>query len=187
MPYLTVDQLNSLSFKKLGQNVKISDRASLYHTEEMEIGNNCRIDDFCVISGKIILGNYIHIAAFCLIAGGEKGIIAGDYTGISYGARIFSQSDDYSGEHMFSPLIPAEYKNEKKAAVILERHVILGANSVVFPGVHIAEGCSIGAMALVTRNTQPWGIYTGIPAKRIKEKSRELLKLEKKFIASSIG
>jgi acetyltransferase-like isoleucine patch superfamily enzyme len=182
MAYLSQNQLEVLNFKKLGKNVKISDKACIYNPERLEIADNSRIDDFCIISGRITLDAYVHIAPFCLLAGGIEGIVVGDFSGISYGTKIFSQSDDYSGQFMVSPLIPLEYKKEKKAQINIGRHVIIGANAVIFPGVHVAEGCSIGAMTLVTKSTEPWGIYTGIPAKRIKEKNKEVLILEKEFL-----
>ena len=56
MSYLTQDQLLKLGFKSLGKNVKISDKAAIYDCNNLEIGNNSRIDDFCVISGKIKIG-----------------------------------------------------------------------------------------------------------------------------------
>ncbi|WP_425170295.1 acyltransferase [Legionella sp.] len=171
-----------MNFKKLGKQVKISDKASIYNPEQIEINDHSRIDDFCVISGKITVGMYVHIAAFCLIAGGDEGIIIDDFSGISYGSQVFSQSDDYSGVFMYSPLIPEEYKNVYKAKVKINRHVIVGASSVILPGITIGEGCSIGAMTLVTKETAPWGIYTGIPARRIKEKKKDLLLLEEKFM-----
>lgn len=183
MAYLSQKQLEAMRFKKLGKRIKISDKASIYNPEQIELGDNTRIDDFCVISGNISFGAYVHIAPFCLIAGGTKGIIIGDFSGVSYGSKVFSQSDDYSGQYMVSPLIPDEYKNEIKAQVIIGKHVVIGTGGIVFPGVHVADGCSIGAMTLVTKNTKPWGVYIGIPAKRIKEKSKEILLLEKKFLA----
>jgi acetyltransferase-like isoleucine patch superfamily enzyme len=182
MSYLSQNQLAEMGFKKIGSNIKISDKASIYNPEQIEIGDNTRIDDFCVISGKIIMGVYVHIAPFCLLAGGEEGIVIGDFSGVSYGSKIFSQSDDYTGEYMVSPLIPSIYKNEFKAQVSLARHTIVGANAIIFPGVHIGEGCSIGAMSLVIKSTEPWGVYVGIPAKRIKEKSKFILSLEKQFL-----
>lgn len=182
MGYLSCDQLTAMGFKKIGTNVKISDKASIYNADQIEIGNNTRIDDFCVLSGKITLGDYIHITAFSLLAGGTEGIVIGDFVAVSYGSKIFSQSDDYSGEYMISPLVPSQYTNVHKAQVVIERHALIGARSVIFPGVRIAEGCSIGAMSLVNRNTDPWGIYVGIPAKRLKDKSRNLLTLEKQFL-----
>jgi acetyltransferase-like isoleucine patch superfamily enzyme len=185
MSYLSQRKLEGMNFRKLGKNVKISDKASIYDPEKIEIGDNCRIDDFCVISGKLIFGAYVHIAPFCLIAGGEEGIVLGDFSGVSYGGQIFSQSDDYTGRFMVSPLISEEYKNEKKAQVVIGRHVVIGASAIVFPGVHVAEGCSIGALTLVTKSTDPWGIYLGIPAKRAKEKSRDVLNVEKNYLEAT--
>lgn len=183
MPYYDQDQLVRMGFRKLGRNVKISDKASIYNPELMEVGDNSRIDDFCVISGQIKIGNFNHITPMCLIAGGQPGIVFEDFCTVAYGVKIFSQSDDYSGETLVNSLIPKKYKNEKFESVRLGRHVIVGAGSIVMPGVHLAEGCSVGAMTLMNKSTQPWGIYAGCPARRIKERKKDMLALEKKFLA----
>ena len=73
MAYLTEEELKAAGFKKLGRNVKISDKASIYDADKMEIGDNSRIDDFCVVSGNILIGKFVHIAPMCLVAGGELG------------------------------------------------------------------------------------------------------------------
>lgn len=182
MAYLTASQLAEKGFKSLGENVKISDKASIYNPEQIEIGYHSRIDDFCVLSGKIKIGSFCHIAPMCLVAGGQEGIYLDDFCGLSYGTKVFSQSDDYSGGAMVSPLVPTEYKDEKKEKVVLGRHVIVGAGSTVLPGVFVAEGCSIGAMTLVNKSTTSWGIYVGVPAKRVKDRKKDLLVLEKKFL-----
>lgn len=182
MAYLSQEQLEELKFKFLGRNVKISDKASIYNPETIQIDDNSRIDDFCIISGVVKIGKYNHITPQCLIAGGEKGVFLDDFCTLAYGVKVFSQSDDYSGESMVSSLIPKEYKKENIQEVRIERQVIVGAGSIVMPGVVIAEGCSIGAMTLVHKSTAPWGIYVGSPAKRIKERKQNLLKLETKFL-----
>lgn len=181
MAYLTVDELTSLGFKHIGNNVLISDKAAIYDASEICIGDFSRIDDFCIISGKVDIGKYVHITPTCLIAGGEQGVTLDDYVTLAYGVRIFSQSDDYSGETMVNSLIPKKYKNEYFAKVTIKKHVIIGAGSTVFPGVLVEEGCAIGAMTLVSSSTKSWGIYAGIPAKRLKERKQDLLKLEKQF------
>jgi acetyltransferase-like isoleucine patch superfamily enzyme len=148
----------------------------------MELGDFTRIDDFCVISGRVIFGKYNHITPMCLVAGGEPGIEFADFCTLAYGVKIFAQSDDYSGATLTNSLVPKKFKNEKFAKVILERHVIVGAGAVVMPGVTITEGCSVGAMALLTKSTEPWGIYAGVPAVRVKERKQDLLDLEKQFL-----
>lgn len=182
MAYLSIEQLTNMGFKSLGKNVKISDKASIYDCSEIEIGDNSRIDDFCVISGKIKIGKFCHITPMCLIAGGKLGIFIDDFSTLAYGVKVFSQSDDYSGESMTNSLIPPKYKNEFFAKVIINKHVIIGTNSVIFPGVTLSEGTSIGAMSLVLKNTVAWGIYTGTPAKLLKMRSKKLLVLTEEFM-----
>ncbi|MFJ4443763.1 acyltransferase [Pseudomonas sp. NPDC089422] len=182
MAYLSEEQLLAMGFKKLGKNVRISDKAAIYNPEQMELGDHVRIDDFCVVSGNIRFGRFIHVTPMCLVAGGVPGIILDDFCTLAYGVKVFSQSDDYSGETLVNSNIPKRFKNEKFAAVHLHRQVIVGAGAVIMPGVDVAEGCAIGAMALVTRSTQAWGIYAGAPAVRLKERSRDLLSLEKQFL-----
>ncbi|MHA3737416.1 acyltransferase [Pseudomonas sp. Eth.TT006] len=185
MAYLNAAQLKIMGFKRLGKDVKISDKASIYNPELIELGDYTRIDDFCVVSGRVIFGKYNHITPMCLVAGGELGIEFSDFCTLAYGVKIFSQSDDYSGATLTNSLIPKKFKNEKFAKVVLERHVIVGAGAVVMPGVTIREGCSVGAMALLTKSTESWGIYTGIPAVRVKERKRDLLDLEQQFLDES--
>lgn len=96
--------------------------------------------------------------------------------------KVFTQSDDYSGQTLTNSLVDKKYKKEQFESVYFGKHVIVGAGSIVFPGVNLAEGCSVGAMTLVNRSTQPWGIYAGNPARRLKERKNDLLELEHKFL-----
>lgn len=157
MAFLTEDQITKVGFKFLGKNVKISDRCVIYNPELIEIGNNSRIDDFCVLSGRIIIGRNVHITVYCNIAGGEPGVYIDSYSTVAYGCHIMSQSDDYTGQSMTNSTIPKEYKSEIYKAVVIGKHVIIGAGSIVLPGCNIEEGCSVGAMSLVNKPTTPWG------------------------------
>lgn len=184
MAFLTEVQLRDMGFKHIGKNVKISDKAAIYNCDRISIGDNTRIDDFCVISGTVTLGRNVHIAIFSNVAGGEPGVTMEDFSGLAYGCQIFAQSDDYSGGTLTNPTVPADYKNEAKSSIHIGRHVIIGTSSLVLPGVTLAEGCSVGAMSMVTKSTDPWGIYFGIPAKRIKNRKKDLLELEAAYLAS---
>lgn len=170
-----------MGFRRLGENVKISEKASIYDADRIEIGDYSRIDDFCVISGSVVIGSYCHITPMCLVAGGTPGITLSDFCTLAYGVKIFAQSDDYSGTTMANSLIPKRYKREVFQAVNVGRHVIIGTGAVVFPGADLAEGCAIGALALVIRPTEPWGVYVGVPARRLKNRKQDLLELEKMF------
>jgi acetyltransferase-like isoleucine patch superfamily enzyme len=186
MAFLTQTSLVAMGFNRLGVNVKISDKASIYNPELMEVGDHTRIDDFCVISGKVTLGRNVHIAIFCNIGGGEIGVTLEDFSGLAYGCHVFTQSDDYSGRTLTNPTVPDNYKNETKLPVLIKRHAIVGTCSVILPGVTLEEGTSIGAMSLVTKSTEPWMFYFGIPAKRLNTRRRELLQLEQDYLGSKL-
>lgn len=48
--------------------------------------------------------------------------------------------------------------------------VWLGAGAKVLDGVTIADGTIVGMGALVTKDTEPYGVYVGIPARKIKSR-----------------
>lgn len=184
MAFLTEQQLERMGFGRLGRRVLISDKASIYNPELLEIGDHSRIDDFCVISGKVSIGRNVHIAVFTNLAGGSEGIVMEDFSGCAYGCQIFSQSDDYSGRTLTNPTVPGRFKREIKKAVRIGRHSIIGTYSVVFPGVIMGEGTSVGAMSVVTKSTEPWSIYVGNPARRLKGRRRDMLALEREYLNS---
>ncbi len=185
MGYLTDKAVRAMGFKQVGRNVKISSKASIYDCERIEIGDNSRIDDFSMLSGTVSIGRNVLLTAYSNLAGGEPGIVMEDFSCLAYGCHVFAQSDDYSGATMTNSTVPKKYKREIKSAVRIGRHCIVGAGSIIFPGVTIAEGCSVGAMSLVTKSTDPWGIYAGQPARRLKERSRDLLALEQQYLAET--
>ncbi|HDX8379453.1 acyltransferase [Aeromonas salmonicida] len=180
MAYFTDAQLASIGFASLGSNVLISDKASIYGASRIRIGSNVRIDDFCVLSagdGGIDIGNYIHIAVYSSLIGAGK-ITLSDFCNISSKVAIYSSNDDYSGECMTNPMVPAEFTNVKHDAVYLGKHVIIGCGSIVLPGVTIGEGCGVGALSMICENCDAFHIYAGVPGKVIKHRKRDILKLE---------
>lgn len=175
------EELQHIGFKKIGKDIKLSRKASIYNPETMEIGNNVRIDDFCILSGKIKIGSHIHIAAYCGLWGTE-GICIDDFCGLSSRISIYTYSDDYSGLTLTNPCIPDKYKKLDKGGVYINRHVIIGTFSVILPGVEIGEGVAVGAMSLVKNSLKSWRIYAGIPAKELKKRKKDVLKLEREFL-----
>lgn len=181
--FLSLEEINESGFSCVGKNVLISRKASIYNPEKISLGDHVRIDDFCCLSGRIVIGRNSHVTPFCLIAGGEEGVLLGNFCTFAYRVSVFSQSDDYMGDSMVNSTIPAKYKAEKKAAVRVADHVIVGAGSVILPGVTLAEGTSVGASSLVTKSTEPWGIYYGVPAKFRRSRSKNILKLVSDYAA----
>lgn len=172
--FYSIDELETINFKSIGTNVLISRFARFYSGENIEIGNNVRIDDFCIVSGKVKFGNNIHISAYSALYG-TYGIEMGDYSGLSPRCTIFSATDDFSGDFMIGPMIDPKLTKVKGAKVMIGKFCQIGSNSVVLPGVNIMEGVSIGAMSLVVNDLESWKIYKGIPAVYYKERSKKLL------------
>lgn len=180
MGFMSQEQINQMGFAQIGKNPKLSDKASYYNCKNIKIGDNVRIDDFCVISaghGGINIGNHVHIAVYAALIGSGN-ITANDFSGISSRVSIYSSNDDYSGAFLTGPTVPTEFTNVKHADVFIGKHVIIGSGSVVLPGVVLEDGVAIGALSLVTRRCEAFGIFSGIPAKRIKERSKNMLEME---------
>lgn len=178
------EELTQLGFKSIGDNVLVSRKASFYGISRISIGNNVRIDDFCVLStgkGGIEIGNFVHIAVMATLMGEGK-ITLEDFSGISSKVSVYSSNDDYTGEYMSNPTVPEEYTNIMHADVTICRHALVGSGSIILPGVTLKEGAVVGALSLVNKDCEEFFIYKGNPAKKIIERSRELLKLEKDFL-----
>lgn len=183
MSYLNEEQLLSIGFNRVGKNVKISDMARFYNPGKISIGDNVRIDDFCIVSGNVSLGNNIHLAVYSYITGCDAGVVMEDFSGLAYGVKVFTDSDDYSGRSLTNPTIPDKYKPKKiSKPIIIERHVIVGANSIIFPGVTLKIGTAVGAMTMITKTTEEWSIYSGIPARKIRNRKKDLLNLEEDYL-----
>lgn len=179
--YYSDEELRCLGLNNCGNNVLISRYCRIYSPENISIGNNVRIDDFCIISGNVTIGNYVHIASSCLLFGGHAGIIFEDYTGISSRSCVYAESDDYSGFCFTNPMLPDEFRHIIRGGVKVLKHAIIGSGCTVLPGVVIGEGTAVGSMSLVTKSLEDWCICVGIPCKRIKDRKRDLLELEKRF------
>lgn len=186
MAFLTRQQLLEMGFSEMGDNVLISDKASIYGAERITIGNHVRIDDFCVLSagsGGIEIGNYVHIAVYVSLIGAGK-ITLSDFCGLSSKTAVYSSNDDYTGESLTNPMVPEKYTKVEHSDVFFGRHALVGAGSIVLPGVTVGEGVSVGALSLVNKDLEPFGIYIGTPARRIGERKKKLLELERLLLKS---
>lgn len=178
--YLTESELHKFGFKSVGTNVLLSNKASVYNPQDVSIGNNVRIDDFVVLSGKITLGNYVHVACYTSLIGKEE-IVLCDFCGLSGRVSVYSSSDDYTGLAMTNPTVPLQYRKVQNKKVTLNKHVLVGTGSVLLPGVEVGEGTSVGALSLVKDNCEPFSVYFGVPAVKIGSRLKRFLKYEKNF------
>ena len=175
--FYSEEELKEMGFKSIGSNVLISRKASIYGIKNISVGNNVRIDDFCILSGHLTIGSHIHISAYVALYG-SMGIEMEDYTGISPRSTIYSAMDDFSGNFLIGPIHDKTLTNVSGGKVTLKRFSQIGCNSVIFPNLTIGEGTIVGAMTLVNKSLSPWGIYCGTPVKFLKPRDKGLLKLD---------
>ncbi|HEV7731736.1 MAG TPA: acyltransferase [Candidatus Binatia bacterium] len=158
----------ALVFDAVGEAVTIHPYCVFVCPERIRLGSHVRISEFTWIHGgaTTVVGNFVHLANHSSIGGGGT-CIAEDFVGFSAGARVVTGTEMIHGEGLTNPTIPAEFRAVRRSFVHLARHVFLGTNAVVHPGVTIGEGAVIGSGAVVTHDVEPWTINAGVPARPI--------------------
>ena len=123
------------------------------------IGYDCRIE-----KGTLSVGNYVFI--------GNRGhfgigsIKIDDYTMIASNVSIVG------GDHRYD-IVGTPIRDTGKApqyGLIIEKDVWIGNGVTLFDGITVGEGSIVAAGAVVTKNVEPYSIYGGIPAKKIKDR-----------------
>lgn len=174
------NQAYHLGFAYVGQDVIIWPLAKMLSPQVISIGDSVIIDDFVLIMGgkRTMIGSFVHIASFTSISGGGEFVME-DFAGLSGGVRVYTGNEDYLGGSMTNPTIPQPYRIPIRSSVHIKKHVIVGANTVILPGVAIGEGAAIGANSLVRSDCQPWTVYVGSPARPVRSRPRKrILELE---------
>lgn len=162
-----------MKFNRIGKDVFISDLCVITRPNLVSFDSHIAIDQFVTITTQAEIGNYVHIAPGCSIIGGKDSkIVMMDHSGMAAGARVIAGSADFHGGGLTNPQVPNEYKTEVTTTVTFEKFSILGTNAVVMPGVTLGEGSIIGANSVVLRDTEPWTIYVGSPAKPINKREK---------------
>lgn len=163
-------KINGISSNiKIGSNVSIFGGIDIRNREngKIIIGDHVRFDgNVRIVSardGKIEIGDYSVIGPNTIINGGGN-ISIGKYA-------LFSKNISInSNEHMHARSKNILDQGFTFADVILKDDVWLGANVCVNKGVVVEKGTIVGANAVVTKNTEEYSIYAGVPAKKIGER-----------------
>jgi len=174
--FYTKAELAELGLKSIGSNVLISKKCSLYSPQNITLGDNVRIDDFCILSGNITIGSHVHIAAYCVLYG-AYGIEIQDNCGLSARCTLYSQTDDFSGEFLVGVQFKEQQRNVLGGKITIEQFCQIGANCVILPDITIHEGVAVGALSLVRTSLDSWTIYAGVPVKKINWRSKNMLQL----------
>lgn len=160
-------------FKKIGQDVVISDLAIISRPHLVSIGSHVAIDMWTYISTTLDMGDYIHIAPSVTILGGATAYLKmGNFTNIGSGGRIVCATDDFK-QGLISPVVPVEHRTIINEPIIFEDFATLGVNCSVLPGVTLKEGTIVGANSVVVKDTEPWTVYAGTPARPISKRDNK--------------
>ena len=124
------------------------------------IGDNTQIRSHCYIGEDVIIGNQVLIRPFSDMC---KGTIVEDKVFIGMGCMT-------ANTRKIAYLRPYEDINTPPRICYAVR---IGVGVTLLPGVIIGENCLIGAGSTVTKNTNPRGIYIGVPAKYIKDVEKD--------------
>ena len=161
-------------FISIGDDVFISEHSLIKRPHLCNIGSHNAIDNGVTISTQLQMGDYIHIAPYVVVIGGEKSkLILEDFSFVASGTKIVCGSEDYTGKGLVGPTIPEQYRTVKYTTVKFERFAGCGVNCSIMPGITLAEGSILGANSLLTKNTEPWTIYVGSPAKPTKIRDKK--------------
>lgn len=173
--YYTNEELLNMGIR-VGNNVRIHKTVLFFGAENISIGSNTRIDAFSILSAKeeIEIGSFVHIACGCYVFG-SNGVILEDYTGISAHCSVYTSNDDYKNGYLTGPMLPAEYRKVREGKVILQKYSLVGASSVLLPGVVLGEGAAVGALTLVNRSVEEYDIVSGNPMTVVGKRDRERL------------
>lgn len=153
-----------------GQDVYISPSAEISRPEMTKIGNHVAIDSFFYCTTRLEIGDYVHISPHVAVIGGrETALYVEDFCFLSVGSKYVCGSEMFEGAGLIGPLIPYEYQDDQLLQPItLKRFSGALANSVILPGVTLAEGSVLGANSLLKEDTEPWTVYAGNPARPIR-------------------
>lgn len=186
--YYEIDELINMGIvfakEEYKNNIKISRSCHIYGAKNIILnGNNIRIDDFTLLSatkgGSIVIGNHVHISAYCFISASEKGINIGNGCAISVGCKLFGACDDFSGEYLVNPTIVSQYTNVFNGVINICPLVVIGANCVVMPDTTFNEGVAIGANSFIPigHNCPSYTIWAGSPIRFIKPRKDTIKEL----------
>ena len=95
---------------------------------------------------------------------GRSGIRIDDHVCLAVGVSIYTLQHDVNDEHFAV--------NQKGGSVEIEKYAWISSHTTVLPKVHVGEGCVLAAGGIATKNLEPYGVYAGIPARRISERNR---------------
>lgn len=157
-----------------GGDVFISANVEIRRPQLLRLGSHIAIDTGFYCTTAATLGDYIHIGPYVTVIGGAPALLRMvGFNTIGAGSRILCATDEFLGAGLVGMSPPEFRDNVHVEPVIFETFASVGSNVVIHPGVTLSEGSVVGSCSLLTRSTEPWTIYRGIPARPWKERPKE--------------
>lgn len=158
-----------------GDDVFISANVEIRRPHLVRVGSHVAIDSGVYLTTAAEIGDYTHLSPYLTIIGGAQStLVVEDFVTIAAGSRLICGSDRFMGDGFTSVTAPDEFRDTVDFGTIrCSRFSGIGTNVVIMPDVTIGEGCVIGACSLVTKDTEPWTVYVGVPARPVKVRPRE--------------
>jgi galactoside O-acetyltransferase len=169
----------------VGDNVNIHRSVLMFSPHLIHVGSNVRIDCFSLLSAGqegIYIGDHIHIAAGVYLFGAGGRIVLESFSGLSSRVAVYTASDDYTEGYLTNPTVPMKFRKVHRGDVVLGRHAIVGAGSILLPGVTLGLAASVGALTLVHKPVADFAVVAGFPFKRLGERNRCILEIEKQLL-----
>ena len=172
---LSSKQYDCTQLKSCGEDVFISANVEIRRPHLVSVGSHVAVDSGIYLTTAAEIGDYVHLSPYLTIIGGAQStLIVEDFVTIAAGSRLICGSDRFMGEGFTSVTAPEEFRDAVDFGTIrCSRFSGIGTNVVIMPNVVIGEGSVIGACSLVTRDTEPWTVYVGVPARPVKVRPRE--------------
>ncbi|MEO6671163.1 MAG: gamma carbonic anhydrase family protein [Ferruginibacter sp.] len=148
------------------------------------MGNNCFIAPNATIVGDVVMGDDCSIWFNAVIRGDVNSIRLGNKVNVQDGAVIhctFEKTKTYIGNNV------SIGHNAIVHGCVIDQNVLIGMGAIVMDNCHIGSNCIIAAGAVVLENTvvEQGSIYAGVPAKKVKDISQELISGEINRIAEN--
>lgn len=137
-----------------------------------------------ILSGShpIKIGANVHLAAGTKIYSSGGTVEIASFANLSADVKVYTASDDYTGGSLTNPTVPDAYKDVTRAPVRIGSHAIIGAGSVVLPGVTLGFGSAVGALSLVRDDVDDGVVVAGAPSRPVGHRNvARLVQLEELF------
>lgn len=127
----------------------------IHHGAEIREPSNLKM------SKGAIIGDYAVLDA-------RKGIVIGKNVNISSNVQLWTEQHDYNDPYF-------RCTPSKSGPINIEDYAWIGPRSIILHNVTIGEGAVIAAGSVVTKDVEPYILVGGIPAKKIGERSKNLI------------